>query len=144
MQKSWANILQIILGILAGATGMLALAALWHQTGLAAPPTKESYPYTDYLLNCRSWLFTAAIFALSFGFGLLLRRSWAVAVGMIVPFAIALQLEVHRDPTSHNLFPFEIILNWAPVFAVAWLGAILGQTLRKRLTRPPVIRPDRR
>jgi hypothetical protein len=132
---------KIIVGILAGMAGMLALATLWHQTGLAAPPTKASYPYTDYLMNCRSWSFTASYLALSIVLGLVLRRSWPVALGMIGPFALALTVELQRDPTSHNLFPFEIVLNWAPVFAVSWLGAYLGKTLIVRCTRPPEIPP---
>ena len=130
-----------LVGIFAGMAGMLALVTLWHRTGLAAPPTKASYPYTDYLMNCRSWSFTAAYFALSIVLGLLLRRSWPVALGMIGPFTLALAVELQRDPTSHNLFPFEIVLNWAPVFGVAWLGAYLGKTLVTRRTRPPVIPP---
>ena len=133
------RVVKVIVGILAGMAAMLALATLWHQTGLAAPPTKASYPYTDYLMNCRSWPFTAAQFALSVVLGVLLRRTWPIALGMICPFAIALEVELHLDRTSHNLFPFEILLNWTPVFVVSWLGAFLGKSFITRFTQPPVI-----
>ena len=58
---------------------------------------------------------------------------------MIVPFALALAVELNRDPTSHNLFPFEIVMMWAPAFGVAWLGTYLGKRIVTRRAQPPVI-----
>ena len=130
---------RIIVGILAGAAGLLALAALWHGAGLVTQPVSPSYAYTEYFTHCVSWSFTAAYFALNMLLGLLLRRNWPIALGMIIPLAVALLIEMRRDPTGHNLFPFEIIMVWMPVFGVAWLAASLGEMLVTRRSRPPVI-----
>jgi hypothetical protein len=36
-------------------------------------------------------------------------------------------VETFRDPTSHNLWPFEIIIAAVVGFAVACVGALLGR-----------------
>ena len=44
MTTRQTSAVKIIVGILAGLAGMLALVTLWHQTGLAPQAVKESYP----------------------------------------------------------------------------------------------------
>lgn len=51
---------------------------------------------------------------------------------MIVPLAVALVVEISLDPTSHNLFPFEIVLVWAPAFLLSWGAGAIALTLAPR------------
>ena len=121
--------------LLAGLAGSVALAALWHLFGGAAPRTQEGYDYTQYFTSCLSWPFAAAYFVLSFVLGWAVRRGWPVALGMMLPLPIAFGIEVASDPTSHNLIPFEMLLYWLPAFGLALLGGYLGEITAARLTR---------
>lgn len=54
-------------------------------------------------------------------------RTWII-IGLAAPAAVMLRvvLESSRDPTSHNLWPIELILAGAVGCAVALVGALLG------------------
>jgi len=119
--------------LIAGLAGTGASAAFWHLFGAAAPPTQDSYAYSHYFTSCLSWSFVAAYFGLSFILGWGLRRAWPLAVGMMLPLPIAFGVEVASDPTSHNLFPFEVLLYWLPAFGLALLGGYLGTMVASRL-----------
>lgn len=60
-----------------------------------------------------------------------------VAAGGAVPGAVMARVVVDglRDPTSHNLWPFEIVLAAAFGFVVAFLAGLLGRLLRRMLGR---------
>ena len=132
---------RIAVGFLAGLAGALALVTVWHRAGWVTKPVSASYPYTEYITQCAGAAFAGAFFILNVVLGLLLRRAWPIALGMISPLAFALAAELHRDPTSHNLFPFEIVMMWVPAFGVAWLGAWLGKRIVTGRATPPVIPP---
>lgn len=53
------------------------------------------------------------------------------AVGLAVPAMVMARVvvETSRDPTSHNLWPFEIIIASGVGLAVAFVGALLGGLL---------------
>ena len=59
------------------------------------------------------------------------------AIGLAAPaMAMArVAVETSRDPTSHNLWPLEIIIAMAVGFSVAFAGALLGGLLT-RLFKP--------
>lgn len=48
--------------------------------------------------------------------------------GLVVAFLAGM-----RDPTSHNLWPFEVAIAWVVGFAGAGPGALLGSGLRRLL-----------
>ena len=60
-----------------------------------------------------------------------------MAVGLAAPAAIILRivLETSADPTSHNLWPLEVILTAGVSVALAFVGAMLGSALRFLLSR---------
>lgn len=63
-------------------------------------------------------------------------RAW-LACAAIVPAAVAARIvvETARDPTSHNLWPFEIVIAAALGLAVALAGAVVGGLLRHAVAR---------
>lgn len=65
------------------------------------------------------------------GFGLPFGRS-ALVPGLAVPSAVLLRVIVGTvaDPTSHNLWPLELILAGAVGLGVSLCGALLGSVLR--------------
>lgn len=77
-----------------------------------------------------SW---SLILAILFGGGFLLSLGWsgrfwqigaAMAAGAMASHALVIARDWTRDPTSHNLFPFEFaILGAVHVFAFAGCGA---------------------
>jgi hypothetical protein len=62
-------------------------------------------------------------------------RLWpaTLIVGAAVPAAVMARVlyDVLRDATSHNLWPFEIILVLGPGFAAALAGACVGGLLAR-------------
>ena len=58
-------------------------------------------------------------------------RQAFVAVGLAVPVTVLARVvaETARDPTFHNLWPFEIIIAAGVGFSVALAGALLGGLL---------------
>ncbi|HTH28453.1 MAG TPA: hypothetical protein VL918_08300 [Sphingobium sp.] len=54
-----------------------------------------------------------------------------LVVGASVPAAVFARVvyDTLSDPTSHNLWPFEIVLAAGPGFAAAFAGAISGKLL---------------
>lgn len=49
-----------------------------------------------------------------------------VGAGILVPVIATIVLDIRRDPTSHNLFPLEIIIGLAFGMPPALLGALCG------------------
>ena len=58
-----------------------------------------------------------------------------VVVAAAVPFAVFARVVADgmRDPTSHNLWPFEVAIAWVVGFAGAGPGALIGSALRRLL-----------
>ena len=63
-------------------------------------------------------------------------RFWssALIVGVSVPAAVLARIiyDTWSDPTSHNLWPFEIILATGPGLLAGIIGAFVGGLLTKR------------
>jgi hypothetical protein len=59
--------------------------------------------------------------------------------GLAVPAAVLARVvvEVTRDPTSHNLWPFEIVFAAGLGVAAAFVGALLGRLLARATGRGP-------
>ena len=55
-----------------------------------------------------------------------------VGAGILVPMGAIIAIDLQRDPTSHNLLPFEIAFGLAfampGALAGAWLGGFIGRT----------------
>lgn len=123
------------LGVALGLVAIVALATFCHLLGYAAPQAEAGYPLTSFFTGCIGWPFVAAYALAAGALGWATRSVRPVAAGMVLPLPLALVVEVVLDPTSHNLFPFEVVLYWLPAFAVAFLGARLGDGLRERAVR---------
>ena len=60
-----------------------------------------------------------------------------VAVGLAIPAAVMarVQFDTFRDPTSHNLWPFEIVfaagIGFPASLIGAWLGGLLAAAWRR-------------
>lgn len=59
----------------------------------------------------------------------------AAAAGGIAAIAIRIVVEVVQDPTSHNLWPFELVIASCFIFPSALLGAAFGSVLKRLFTR---------
>jgi len=136
MAKTPRSRSNFIFGLLAGLAGSVSLAVLWHLFGFDSPPSQagDEYQFTEYFTSSIGWPFLACYILVSLFLGWTTQCSRPVAIGMILPLPIALVVELSRDPTSHNLFPFEIIIFWVPAFIVAFSGAYFGQLIRARST----------
>lgn len=107
-------------------------------TALLAGLTYWQIPYADVNFFASSFLLTWGIMALLGGFlgVLFLRKSVFQAVQLVVTgFLIAVILRIIvdgiSDPTSHNLFPFELIIT----FAIATPPALVGSWIANFLIR---------
>jgi len=62
-----------------------------------------------------------------------------LAAGAAVPAAVFLRIvvEVLRDPTSHNLWPFEMIIAVFVGATAAAAGAVPGWVIARLRSRPP-------
>ena len=89
-------------------------------------------PYEDISLpNTLVTLALAAVFVtstLATGLGWARVRRTIVVLGGVVPLAVMARAawEVAQDPTSHDLWPFELIIATFVGLAVAVPGAVLG------------------
>jgi hypothetical protein len=121
----------------------VGLLALWHRFGLAAMPAQpsENYPYTTLIQACLSWPLAGVFAGVSVVVASLLRAPHSYAVGTILPFLIAVGLEVARDSTNHNLMPFEALFYWLPTYLLAWAPAHLLLKWRRSRAEPPPLPP---
>lgn len=120
------------LGTLAIATVAYLLAVtVWHYAVPQHRIDDKAYGFTNALVPSLLWL--VVVFVCIAGvLGYLTHRKTPIALGLILPFPIALGIEISRDATSHNLFPFEIILGWIPAFLLALVAALVGARIRQR------------
>lgn len=61
-----------------------------------------------------------------------------VGFGLIVLIIVQMALDYSRDPTSHNLAPFEIIIGLVIGLPPAIAGVLLGNVVRRNVARPEV------
>ncbi len=85
--------------------------------------------YTD-AVYALSWPSVVLFLLLGFGLGLFTseREGLSGCLSIIVFPALAI-IEMLKDPTSHNLFPFEFI-NYAMLGAVVVIGSLIGRRVR--------------
>ncbi|MEO8139979.1 MAG: hypothetical protein ABI742_10045 [Gemmatimonadota bacterium] len=81
-----------------------------------------------------TWLLLGAGAGLLAGY--LLRNNWrtpwlSVAAGFVLAVLARIQIETSRDPTSHNLWPFEVII----VAGFGLMAGLLGVALARLLQR---------
>ncbi len=55
-------------------------------------------------------------------------------VGILGTLAILI-IDIHNDPTSHNLFPFEIVINTLFIFTISFASAALGTAIKLLIKR---------
>lgn len=125
-----------ILGVVCGLTAMLVLVAACHRFGWAKTSASKNYFYTESLSNCLSIGFALAYLLSAAALGYLLRTPHFIALGMVLPWPLAAILEIARDSTNHNLWPFEVIIAWTPAFLAAWLPAHYARKLRTQVEQP--------
>ena len=78
-----------------------------------------------------------ALLARAFGLG----RFWKVwlLVAATVPLAVLIRVivETSTDPTSHNLWPFEVVIAAALGLACSLVGTLLGSLFLLRSSKRP-------
>lgn len=94
-------------------------------------PYNKTLPAPVIAIGLAALLATGAILAFS---GTRFLPSFVVP-GLAVPAAAMARIvvEVFHDKTSHNLWPFEIVIAVGIGLPVAFLGAALGRLLAKAL-----------
>jgi hypothetical protein len=100
--------------------------------GLALGAAICGLPYLVYAAEFPPWEITMIALALA-SVGLAVVRpadKWrsgaGVGAGILVPMIATIVVDYQRDPTSHNLFPLEILIGLAVGMPPAMLGALLG------------------
>ncbi|MEQ1897571.1 MAG: hypothetical protein ABL971_09330 [Vicinamibacterales bacterium] len=61
-----------------------------------------------------------------------------VGIGLLVVLVVQIIADGIRDPTSHNLLPFEVLIAFAIGFPPAILGVLLGKAVRRHVPSPEV------
>jgi len=69
------------------------------------------------------------------------RTGGGVGFGWAIAVTAQIILDITRDPTSHNLAPFEILIALVFGFPPAALGVILGNLARRHVPRPEAAGP---
>ena len=131
MKTHDTEVIDNVQGLAAGAAGTIVLTLISHffYTGHTAD---AEYRYTRWLTECVGWPYGAVYLLVSFWLGYALRRAFSIAFGMMSPLPVALGLEIFENATSHNLFPFEIVLTWLPAFIIAVVGSFSGKLIADR------------
>ena len=108
------------------------LAAAFFVTGTVAgipywqiPYAKAGLPDSIFGLGLLIAFFASAIIRYALHIPLV---RVCLTIGIAIPTVVMLRVivEVARDPTSHNLWPLEIIIAAAIGLGVSFLGALLG------------------
>ncbi len=73
----------------------------------------------------------------AFGTGRFLTIWWLIAATVPAAVMARVLLETSRDPTSHNLWPLEILIALAVGLMCALLGTALGSLLLMRSSKRP-------
>jgi hypothetical protein len=104
-----------------------------------------SLPYVVYAAEFPPLLITTIALALAAA-GLAVARpadrwlsSAGVGVGIVVPIIVTIVLDLRRDPTSHNLAPFEILIGLAAGMPPALVGALVGGLMNRGGLRRPLV-----
>jgi hypothetical protein len=67
--------------------------------------------------------------------------AWVPVLPLVI-WGVLVAIAVTRDPTSHNLWPFELVF-WSVVTAALFAGVMLGRWLAGRRTGYAASRRDR-
>lgn len=80
----------------------------------------------------------AILFALAFSILTELQKRKiviATTIGVMIALIIKIKIDWQFDPTSHNLFPFEIIIDSIVISIASLIGAALGYIYRKYIKK---------
>jgi len=72
---------------------------------------------------------------LAFAFSIITRFKiakiiFATTIGVLLSIIIKINIDWHYDPTSHDLFPFEILIDAFVIFVTAIIGVLLAVLFR--------------
>jgi ABC-type Na+ efflux pump permease subunit len=54
-----------------------------------------------------------------------------VTIGYVIALIVKIGFDLQVDPTSHNLFPFEVLISGFVAFVAALLGAAIGMIYKR-------------
>ena len=96
---------------------------------LQIPYSKVSLPFSIMNLSLLV-VFGGAAFLRAYGNSLI--TSWLLVAAMIpAVICVRIAIETSGDPTSHNLWPLEVMLAGGVGFLVAGFGALVGSLYRR-------------
>ena len=97
-----------------------------------APYNRFTFSHPAAILGFLTFVVLAAWFAGGTELGF---SRTVLAAGAAVPAAVMVRVIVDtvKDPTSHNLWPFEVVLTGAFAFGLAAGAALLGLLFRRLL-----------
>jgi hypothetical protein len=78
-----------------------------------------------------------ALMLRAFGVGRFLTIWWLIAATVPAAVMARVVVETSRDPTSHNLWPLEILIALAVGLVCALMGTALGSLLLMRSSKRP-------
>ncbi|MFI5234551.1 MAG: hypothetical protein ACHQXA_02465 [Gemmatimonadales bacterium] len=128
-----SRLIRLGIGTLAGflACDLLLWPVPYSQVAMGRHPPADAL----YLFGALAGVLTA----------LLVRREWrapilAVVLGFVLAVMARVVVDTSRDPTSHNLWPFEVIIAiwFGGIAAVAGVGMV---RLWERVTAPAAAPP---
>ncbi len=115
-----------------------AIAALTSTLLLGFFHWRIPYSQADFVPLIAPWLTISLVLGALFSHRNIqtaLLRGAGVAAGGPLAVVFRVIVEVIADPTSHNLWPFEIVIAGILTGPMSLLGAFIGSLIRRRVNR---------
>jgi hypothetical protein len=119
-----------LVGICSGLGTSVLLVLIFQFFDWTRSVTMDGYFITRPITECIHPVFIGFFILSGIALSFLKANSFLIALGMILPFPLGFIVEVIVDPTSHNLFPFEVIGGWIPGFIIALIAIRLGKFIQ--------------
>lgn len=113
-----------------------AIAALISTLLLGFFHWRIPYSQADFEPLIAPWLIISTVLGALFAhrqIQIALLRGAGVAAGGLLAVILRVIVEVVADPTSHNLWPFEIVIAGILTGPTSLLGAFIGSLIRRRI-----------
>jgi hypothetical protein len=112
---------------------LMIVFRLFHWTNVSNYETGN--PLSVLMSKCVNIEFLVCYFCAGIILGMFHLNRYVTALGMILPLPISAIIDILFYPTTHNLLPFEVVLEWFPAFLLSliaiWLGSYLFRFISK-------------
>jgi hypothetical protein len=124
--------------LLAPVLGVMSLVLPVWIHGLPGEPTSPLFPILASGIEHMSALTLLLLFLSGAILGGAFRHpaSWVASIAVMAAMPVVIVADVLVDPTSHNLFPVELVI-YGVLSVLALVGALVAAKVRRILRRSP-------